>query len=320
MPNAILARHNDKTFVVWDGHRSDIDLSNKSVALALGVDSAAPEPITMSNALYDAIPATDPLVVPAIANAGAPSPWNLGQGVVVGSVLSVRDIAQGGGESLYVLLGNGVQRISPFVASLLRAANSFGDVAPVAVSPDRLAPVPVVATLPVSYYPANRLRLVDTSVLGTTCMAWSKGSTDNAAGVAVLSGQGLPIPAESGNRLMHLVKDGRNDPDSDEADQVYIAPGSTNLVMTTNADPSSVSRDSLWWISDEGVRYGIALEDATLRPLGIATGSARQAPWAMIRSFAPGAALSKADALTQHDSLTPVGGAEALPTKTQAPQ
>jgi hypothetical protein len=40
----------------------------------------------------------------------------------------------------------------------------------------------------------------------------------------------------------------------------------------------------------------------------------------MIRSFAPGAALSKADALTQHDSLTPVGGAEALPTKTQAPQ
>ena len=42
MPNAILARHNDKTFVVWDGHRSEIDLTNKSVALALGVDSAAP--------------------------------------------------------------------------------------------------------------------------------------------------------------------------------------------------------------------------------------------------------------------------------------
>jgi len=320
MPNAILARHNDKTFVVWDGHRSDIDLSNKSVALALGVDSAAPQPVTMSNALYDAIPATDPLVVPAIADAGAPSPYNLGPGVVVGSVLSVHDVAQGGGESLYVLLSNGVQRISPFVASLLRAANSFGDVAPVAVSPDRLAPVPVVDTLPVSYYPATRLHLVDTSVAVTTCMAWSKGSTDKAAVMSVLSGQGLPIPAESDNRLIHLVKDGRNDPDSDEADQVYIAPGSTNLVMTTNADPSSVSRDSLWWISDEGVRYGIALEDATLRPLGIATASARQAPWAMIRTFAPGAALSKADALTQHDSLTPVGGAEALPTKTQAPQ
>ena len=316
MPNAILGRHDDKTFVVWDGHRSDIDLTNKPVALALGVDSTAPEPIPMSNALYDAIPATDPLIVPAIPNAGQPAPWDLGGGVVTGSVLAVRDLQQADGESLYVLLPNGVQRISPFVASLLRAANSFGDVAPVAVSPDRLAPIPVVDSLPVSYYPSTRLHLVDTTVSGTTCIAWSKGSTDKAAQVAVLSGQGLPIPAESDNRLIHLVKDARNDPTSDEADQVFIAPGATNLVMTTNADPSSVSRDSLWWISDEGVRYGIALEDATLKPLGVATASARQAPWAMIRTFAPGAALSRADALTQHDSLAPVGGPEALPTKT----
>ena len=62
------------------------------------------------------------------------------------------------------------------------------------VAPDRLAPVPVVDTLPVSYYPTTRLRLVDTAVNGTTCLAWSKGATDRAAEVAVLSGQGLPIP------------------------------------------------------------------------------------------------------------------------------
>src|SRR5262245_46738033 len=37
MPNAILARYNGKTYVIWDGHRSEIDLSNKAVALALGV-------------------------------------------------------------------------------------------------------------------------------------------------------------------------------------------------------------------------------------------------------------------------------------------
>jgi type VII secretion protein EccB len=320
MPNAILARHNDKTFVVWDGHRSDIDLSDKPVALALGVDATAPEPIPMSNALYDAIPATDPLVVPAIPNAGQPSPWVLGPGVVIGSVLSVHDVAGAGAESLFVLLPGGVQRISPFVASLVRAANSFGDIAPVVVSPDRLATIPVVDSLPVSYYPSTRLHLVDTTVMGTTCIGWSKGSTDKTATVAVLSGQGLPIPPESDNRLVHLVKDGRNDANSDEADQVYVAPGSTNLVVTTNADPSSVSRDALWWISDSGVRYGIALEDATLKPLGIATASARQAPWAMIRTFAPGAALSRDDALTQHDTLAPVGGPEALPTKTGVPQ
>jgi type VII secretion protein EccB len=315
MPNAILGRHNDESFVIWDGHRSEIDLTNKSVALALGVDSAAPKPVPMSNALYDAIPATDPLIIPGIANAGGPSRWDLGPGAVIGSVLSVHDVALGGAEQLFVLLPNGVQHISPFVASLLRSANSFGDVAPVVVSPDRLAPIPVVDSLPVSYYPAMRPHLVDTAVNGTTCLAWSKGSTDRAAKITVLSGQGLPIAPETDDRLVHLVKDARNDPAAAEADQVYIGRSATNLVMTTNADPVSVSRDSLWWISDQGVRYGVALDDSALRPLGIATASARQAPWALIRTFAPGPALSREDALTQHDTLAAVAGAEALPTK-----
>jgi type VII secretion protein EccB len=316
MPNAILGRHDDKTFVVWDGHRSDIDPADKAVVLALGVDSAAPQPVPMSTALYDAIPATDPLVTPVIPNAGQPSPFNVGGGAVIGSVLSVHDVQQAGGESLYVLLPNGVQRISPFVASLLRSANSFGDMAPVAITPDRLAPIPVVSTLPVDYYPPTRLRMVDASVDGTTCLAWSKGSTDKSAQVTVLSGQGLPTPPESDSRTVHLVKDAGTDPDAVEADQVYIGPGATNLVMTTNADPISVSRDSMWWISDQGVRYGIALDDSALKPLGIATASARQAPWALIRVLAPGPALSRDDALTQHDTLAPVAGAQALPTKS----
>jgi hypothetical protein len=86
--------------------------------------------------------------------------------------------------------------------------------------------------------------------------------------------------------------------------------------MTTNADPVSVSRDSLWWVSDQGVRYGIELNDSALKPLHITTASARQAPWVLIRTFAPGPALSRTDALTQHDTLEPVAGAETLPTKT----
>lgn len=315
MPNAVLARHDDKTIVIWDGHRSEIDVTNKSVALALGVDSSAPPPVPMSTAVYDAIPATDPLIIPAIPNAGQPSPWDLGRPAPIGSVLSVHDVQQSGDE-LFVLLPNGVQHISPFVASLLRSANSFGDLGPVVVSPDRLAAVPVVESLPVSYYPPTRLHLVDTSINGTTCLAWSKGSTDKAAKVTVLSGQGLPTAPESDDRLVHLVKDARTTGAGVEADQVYIAPSATNLVMTTNADPVSVSRDSLWWVSDQGVRYGIELNDSALKPLHITTASARQAPWVLIRTFAPGPALSRTDALTQHDTLEPVAGAETLPTKT----
>lgn len=316
MPHAILARHNDTTFVVWDGHRSAIDLTNKPVALALGVDYDAPPPITMSTALFDAIPATDPLIVPAIPAAGAPSQWNLGPQVVVGSVVSVPDVQRGGSEALFVVLADGIQHISPFVASLLRSANSFGDVAPVAVSPDRIASIPVVDELPVSYYPSTRLHLVDTSVDGTTCLAWSKGATDKAAKITVLSGQGLPIDADRDERLVHIVKDAPAIPNSVEADRVYIAPDATNLVMSTNADPSSVSRDSLWWVSDQGVRFGIAIDNSALQPLNITTSAAQQAPWVLIRTLAPGPALSRQDALTQHDTLSPVVGAEAIPTST----
>ncbi|MDA2893400.1 type VII secretion protein EccB [Mycolicibacterium sp. BiH015] len=317
MPRAILARYNDKTYVIWDGHRSEIDLSNKAVALALGVDSTAPDPIPLSKALFDALPATDPLVSPPVPQAGQPSPWNIAPGAVIGSVLQARDLAQPGSMTLYVLLPNGVQRISPFVASLLRSANSFGDVAPIEVAPDKLAVVPVVESLPVSFYPTTRLELVDTTVDGTTCLAWSKGSTDRSAEITVLSGQGLPIPSGADRNLIALVKNVR-DPNAVEADRVYLAPGSTNLVMTTSAAPAANSRESLWWISDQGVRYGIELTEESLRALGVSPGNARQAPWPLIRVFAPGPALTRADALTQHDTLTPLVGAEALPTQAAA--
>jgi hypothetical protein len=173
--------------------------------------------------------------------------------------------------------------------------------------------VPVVESLPVSFYPDTRLQLVDTAVDGTTCLAWSKGATDHSAQISVLSGQGLPIPVGDDQQLVGLVKDVR-DPNAVEADQAFIGKDATNLVMTTSAAPAADTRESMWWISDQGVRYGIELTEESLRALGLSPANARQAPWPLIRVFAPGPALSRADAMTQHDTLTPVVGAEALPT------
>jgi type VII secretion protein EccB len=316
-PKAVLAEHDGKTYVIWNGQRSAIDLTNKAVALALGVDANAPEPVKISAPLFDALPATEPLNSPAIPGAGSPSQFNLAPGAVVGSVLSVRDL-QTNADNFYALLRNGVQPISPFVASLLRSANSFGDELPVVVAPDRLASVPVVQSLPVDYYPTTRLELVDTTSNPVTCVKWSKGSTDRTSETAVLSGKGLPIPIGSDNRLLRLVKNDRS-ATSVEADQVYMSPGATNLVMTTGAAPDATSRESMWWISDQGVRYGIPLEDDTLRALGISPAMARQAPWPMIRVFAPGPALSRADAMTQHDTLAAPADAAPL-TEAQKPQ
>jgi type VII secretion protein EccB len=314
MPQAVLARHNNKTYVIWDGHRSEIDPNNKAVAQALGLDPGSPAPIPMSKALFDAIPATDPLVLPAIPDAGAPAPFNLGPKAVIGSVIAVRDLTEADKQTFYVVLRDGVEEISPFVATVVRSANSFGAAAPLEVYPDALAPIPKVTSLPVSYYPPTRLELVDTTVNTTTCLAWEKGQGDRAAETRVLSGQSLPIPAGSESRLVRLVKGGGG-ANAAEADQVFIAPGAANLVMSTNAAPTAATRDSMWWISDQGVRFGIELDQKTLEALGVATAAAVQAPWPLIAVYSPGPALTRADALTQHDSLGPVAGAEPLPTR-----
>jgi type VII secretion protein EccB len=315
MPDAILASHDTKTYVIWDGGRSEIDLSNKAVALALGVDSSAPAPIPLSTALFDALPATDPLTSPTVPSAGAPAPWDIAPGVVIGSVLSVRDLAQPGTDAFYVLLPTGVQRISPFVAALLRSANSFGDVLPITVAPDRIAKIPIVDALPVQFYPATRLHLVDTAVNGTTCLSWSKGATDRAAQIGVLSGQGLPVPPGADQQIQHVVKDSR-EPGGVEVDQVLIGKDAPNLVMVTSGAAAADSKESLWWISDQGVRYGIELDDESLKALGVSPASALQAPWPLIRTLAPGATMSRQDALTQHNTLAPVFGAEALSTES----
>ena len=90
----------------------------------------------------------------------------------------------------------------------------------------------------------------------------------------MLSGKGLPVPIGSDNRLLRLVKNDRT-PAGIDADQEYMSPGATNLVMTTGAAPDATSRESMWWISDQGVRYGISLENETLQALGISPQMAR---------------------------------------------
>src|SRR5205085_12271147 len=102
-------------------------------------DPGVTYPIEISNALFDAMPSTEPLVLPPIPDAGTPSHWL--PGASVGSVLETRD-ANGAVNGFYVLLPGGVQKISSFVADLLRAGDSHGSTTPTLVAPDKLIYIP----------------------------------------------------------------------------------------------------------------------------------------------------------------------------------
>ncbi len=102
------------------------------------------------------------------------------------------------------------------------------------------------------------------------------------------------------------------DPDSVEAQQTLMLPGAANFVATTSAALASDTRESLYWVSPQGVRFGIDWDRNTLQALGIDPNRAVQAPWPIIRTFAAGPAISRANALLARDAISPAGPAAAL--------
>ena len=310
---AILATHRGATYVIWRGQRSRIDPTDRSVTFNLGLDPGVTYPIEISNALFDAMPSTEPLVLPVIPGHGTPSRWLAG--TPVGSVLETRD-ASGTVNGFYVLLADGVQKITSFVADLLRTANSEGSTTPALVAPDKLIQIPVIDVLDVDYYPSGKLEFVDTSANPTTCVGWEKQSGDPQARITVFTGRGLPVPISMDSRVVHLVREDR-DPNSAEAQQTLMLPGAANFVTTTSGVATADSRESLYWLSPQGVRYGIQSDHPTLQALGLDPRLAVQAPWPIVRTFAAGPAIGRDAALVARDAVTGGGAVAPIPDSNE---
>lgn len=304
---AILATHRRSTYLIWNGKRSRIDPADRAVFFTLGLDPGNARTVEISNALFDALPATEPLVAPAVPEAGKPSRWLPGS--VVGRVLQSRDAA-GTVNAFHVLLPNGVQRISAFVADLLRTADSQGSAEPQLVAPDALVDIPEVEVLNVSFYPTGKVEFVDPDANPVSCVSWTKSTTDRQASLTVYNGGGLPVPQGFDSHIVTLVRDSRG-PDSFEAQQTLILPGAANFVASTGGVVTSDTRESLFWISPQGIRYGLERNQNTLQALGIDPRRAVQAPWPILRIFAPGPPISAANALVARDVIDP-GGAMAV--------
>jgi type VII secretion protein EccB len=309
----LLVTFEHAAYVIWGGKRSQIDPRDRAVTLSLGLDPGVTVPVDISRALFDGLPATEPLRVPKVPEAGTPS--KLLSGSQVGAVLQAQ--TAGGGAQFYVLLADGVQKVGGFVADLLRSANSYGSTTPRTVTPDVLVNIPEVNSLPVEYYPSKRLNFADSEANPTTCVGWEKASTDPQARVLIYNGRGLPVPSSMDNRIVRLVRDDR-DPGSVVANQVLVLPGAANFVTSTSGVITSDSRESLFWVSDSGVRFGIAAEDSTLRALGLDPASAVQAPWPLLRTFAAGPALSQQAALVARDTVPAAGQVAVLTTSAKA--
>lgn len=306
---ALLATHQGRAVLIWNGHRTAIDLTDRAITFNLGLDDSRSHPVEISGALFDAIPATESMTVPRIPAAGTPSTWL--PGAVVGRVLQTRD-SSGAVSGFYVLLPDGVQRVTSFVADLLRTTDSHGAVEPQLVSPDTLVGIPEVRPLDTSHYPTGKLTFIDTEANPVTCMSWSKHANDPQATVTVLSGRGLPTPDSLDSHIVTLV--GGTGAGNTAAQRTLVLPGAATFVTATSGALRTDTRESLFWVSPQGVRYGIEQDPATLDAVGLDPAHALQAPWPILRLFAAGPAITRGDALVSRDRIAPADGLLIAPT------
>ncbi|WP_061001565.1 type VII secretion protein EccB [Mycolicibacterium mucogenicum] len=298
--SAILAGYGNQAFLVYRGHRTPINLQDKAVALAVGIDSSAPPVMPVSRALYDSLAETPPLVVPAIAAAGTPAAWHPDPSVVVGSVLKVRPV-DGGDDAYYVMLTDGVQRISAVTAAIIRNADPRNPPPPIEVAPNALLAIPESKALDVGFYPDKPVKLVDPVANPVTCLSWTQSRDESKPRTQVLSGHSLPLPDNA--KPVSVVT---ADPNKGTANDVYIPPGTGVLVQISGGSPTAPTGESQWYVGDTGVRYGLVSTTGDTETPQSALGLTAQplpAPWSIISLLPAGPALSKQDALLAHDSL-----------------
>jgi type VII secretion protein EccB len=283
------------TWLIWGGKRSRIDLNNAPVASAVGISVDTPTPRSINRALLNLIPESPPLVVPFIPNAGDPPrfPWPVAgqQAPPIGSV--VVDHRENNDLRYYVVAPEGIQPISAVVAAILRANDAYGLVEPPALTPDQVAKAPKSDVVAVDGYPANPLQVIDPATEPVTCGQWVKLGGAPTSSLTLLAGQSLPVAADA--KLLT--------PPGAAGAKVLLPKGTGFYVQVTGQQPTSTTKESQFWISDLGVRYGMEAEKnqptTAAQALGM-TADPLPIPWSVLSLFAAGPTLSKADALVAH--------------------
>lgn len=285
--------------------RAAIDMSSTAVTMALGLDPEA-QVITASLGLVDAIPEAPALTVPDIPGKGLVVTLSSGLDEKVGSILAVSDPEQTA--DYYLVLQNGVVRVSAVVAAIIRNADSEGAVATQTVAPDVVATDLRPGALPVAQtYPDHPIHLADPVSLAVTCYSWSRSGSDVAAHSTLIVGRQLPLTPDLQSAVVDLVT--ADTSYGQTADSAYMPRTTGRFVQLTGSEPDSDRHESLWWVADNGIRYGIdahlndtgSQADQTLAALNL--GTPVLAPWDIISLFAPGPTLSQRDARLQHEGV-----------------
>jgi type VII secretion protein EccB len=307
---AILTEVAGRTYLVYDGVRAPIDLSDVVVVNGLHLQGAPLR--SMSLGLLNAFPLVDPITPVAIDEVGEPSAA-VGPDYVIGSIVKTVDSR---GQQLYVVLREGLQPISDATADIIR----YGDPDAVRASAREIAPstvagVPIAHQLPVDHYPTVSPQIVPPASDPVLCMGWQRTNATAQATVRLIVGKKLPVHA--GAEAVRLATTDGNGPG---LDSVYMTPGAGEYVQATGVEPGSQSTGPRFYVSDTGMRYHVkdlptaaALGVVGVKATGQQSDTPQLAPWPVLSLLPSGPELSQEAALVAHDGMAPDPNAVAVP-------
>jgi type VII secretion protein EccB len=308
--HAIVTEVGGRTYLIYDGVRAPIDLSDAVVVNGLHLQNAPVRPVSVG--LLNAFPLVAPIAPVTIDGAGEPSAV-LGSDIPTGSIVKTVDSR---GEQLYVVLRDGLQPISPATADIIR----YGESDPARtesreIPPAKVASVPIVHELPVDHYPTVAPQIVSPSPDPVVCMGWQRTTAAAQATVRLMIGNKLPVPA--GAAAVRLATADGNGPG---LDSVYVTPGAGEFVQATGVEPDSQSTGPLFYVSDTGLRYhikdlptGAALGVVGVKAPGQTAEAPQLAPWPVLSLLPAGPELSQEAALVAHDGMSPDPSSVAVP-------
>jgi type VII secretion protein EccB len=229
------------TYLVWQGHRSRIDLADPAIRTLYRLGNVVPRPV--GSGLLNAIPEGHPLVLPAIP-VGLPFPQLPGR--QVGDVVRV----EGAQDSFFLLLPQGVQPIEPAVADLIRYHHSTSPEVPT-ITPEALARVPeapLAAQLDFAGFPHRVPRVLGAADIPVVCLTWL--GPDRPALITTAPDGRLPVVAGESPVELSGSGGGRT------ADAVYLTP--TKAALVHEVQPGQrPDASTLWLVTDQGFRYPV---------------------------------------------------------------
>lgn len=291
---ALFVESGGRQYLLSDGKRHEVDVSDAAVEKSFGFAGVEARPI--SPGLLNAFPEADKLATPQIAKRGEQSKTGLGP---IGTVVEVTGVGDQG-NALYVVLRSSIQRVTAAAADVIRYSDiaSGGQIRTTA--PASITDIAQTADLPVVDFPDRIPTIIEQQHDPVACLAWSKTDSDNPAKLLIFAGRSLPL--KDGSTPVALAS---ADGGGAGLDAAFVPPSSGRYVVTAGADSESPRRESLVYVNDSGVAFGVA-DAQTAQFLGLGD-EPQVAPWPIVGLLPEGPALSRSQALVERDSLVSRG-------------